>query len=153
MDINRYMVKAKTIKTGEWVIGYYYKIAETTHCPIGDCSPVPVHHYILHETMTDWELPNQMLQYEIDSDTICKYVGFEDKNKKMIWENDIIHCTTIDCEEYAWQIVWDKEELGFKATNGKENYGTEFEYLPCLEDIKIVGNIFDNPELLRGRIA
>jgi len=153
MDINRYMVKAKTLRTREWVTGYYYKMAETTHCTIDDCSPVPVHHYILQEMMTDWELPNQMIKYEIDPDTICQYVGFEDKNKKMIWENDIIHCTTIDCEEYAWQIVWDKEELGFKATNGEENYGTEFGYLPCLEDIKIVGNIFDNPELLRGRIA
>lgn len=153
MDINRYIVKAKTLRTREWVTGYYYKMAETTHCTIDDCSPVPVHHYILQEMMTDWELPNQMIKYEIDPNTICQYVGFEDKNKEMIWENDIIHCTTIDCEEYAWQIVWDKEELGFKATNGKENYGTEFEYLPCLEDIKIVGNIFDNPELLRGRIA
>lgn len=51
------------------------------------------------------------------------------------------------------EIVWNKEELGFKTTNGKENYGIEFGYLPCLEDIKIVGNIFDNPELLRGRTA
>ena len=32
MDINRYMVKAKTLRTREWVTGYYYKIAETTHC-------------------------------------------------------------------------------------------------------------------------
>lgn len=83
MVIDRYIVKAKTLKTREWVTGYYYKIAETTHSTIDDCPPVPVHHYILQETMTDWELPNQMLQYEIDPATICQCVGFEDKNKKM----------------------------------------------------------------------
>lgn len=71
MDINRYMVKAKTLRTREWVTGYYYKIAETTHCTIDDCSPVPVHHYILQEMMTDWELPNQTIKYEIDPNTIC----------------------------------------------------------------------------------
>ena len=82
MDINRYMVKAKTLRTREWVTGYYYKIAETTHCPIGDCSPVPVHHYILHETMTDWELPNQMLQYEIDPEQFVNMSDLKIKTRK-----------------------------------------------------------------------
>lgn len=54
MDINRYMVKAKALMNKEWVIGYYYKISETTYCPIGEVPPVPVHHYILVESMTDW---------------------------------------------------------------------------------------------------
>ena len=90
MDIDRYIVKAKTLKTREWVTGYYYKIAETTHCTINDCPPVPVHHYILQETMTDWELPNQMLQYEIDPYTICAFTELKDKNGKVIFEHDIL---------------------------------------------------------------
>lgn len=49
MDIDRYIVKAKTLRTREWVTGYYYKMAETTHCTIDDCPPVPIHHYILQE--------------------------------------------------------------------------------------------------------
>lgn len=53
MDINRYMVKAKALMNKEWVIGYYYKISETTYCTIGEVPPVPVHHYILVESMTD----------------------------------------------------------------------------------------------------
>ena len=48
----RFLAKAKCIKSGEWVEGYYCRISETTYCPIGDVPPVPVHHYILHETMT-----------------------------------------------------------------------------------------------------
>ena len=49
----RFLTKAKHIKTDEWVEGYYCRISETTYCTIGDVPPVPVHHYILHETMTD----------------------------------------------------------------------------------------------------
>lgn len=81
---DRFLVKAKWLKTGEWVEGYYCRISETTYCTIGNVPPVPVHHYILHETMTDWGLPNRFLQYEVNPDTICQCTGIKDKNGKMI---------------------------------------------------------------------
>lgn len=62
--MNRYMVKAKALMNKEWVTGYYYKMSETTYCPIGEIPPVPVHHYVLVESMTDWGLPNRMIRYE-----------------------------------------------------------------------------------------
>ena len=48
----------------------------------------------------------------------------------------------------TYVIVWDKDELDFKGTNGKENYGRNYEYLGCCEEIIVIGNIFDNPDLL-----
>ena len=33
---DRFLVKAKWLKTGEWVEGYYCRISETTYCTIGD---------------------------------------------------------------------------------------------------------------------
>ena len=85
MEYDRYMVKAKQIDNGQWVTGYYYKMAETTYCPIGDAPPIPVYHYILHETMTDWGLPNRMLQYEVDPSTLCQCTEFMDVYDNMIW--------------------------------------------------------------------
>ena len=83
----------------------------------------------------------------IDPDTLCQYTGLTDKNGKKIWENDI--CEMVyDGVVHIYIIVWDKEELDFKGTNGKENYGINFEYLGCCEEIVVIGNIFDNPELL-----
>ena len=157
MDINRYIVKAKKKnwrdlpKDQWWAQGYLFDNDYS-----GEEQRFFVGGLIIDDYVgigcDEWDI-NGTNFYEIDPDTICQPVELEDKNGNVIWENDIIHCTTIDCEEYAWQVVWDKEELGFKATNGKEDYGSEFEYLVCLEEIEIVGNIFDNPELLRGRIA
>nr|DAE27907.1 MAG TPA: YopX protein [virus sp. ctDYl1] len=144
------LFKAKRIDNGEWVEGYYYKISETTYCFKEDYErkPVPEHHYILQERMTDWGLPNQMVQIEIDPKTLCQFTGLCDKNGKRIWENNVVWLV-YNGEEHIYQIVWDNSELDFKATNGEENYGSNFEYLLCCDEIEVIGNIFDNPELLQ----
>ena len=85
--------------------------------------------------------------YAINATTICQHTGLTDKNGQKIWENDI--CEMVyDGTIHIYVVVWDKTELDFKWTNGKENYGCNFEYLGCCEEIVVIGNIFDNPELL-----
>ena len=144
------LFKAKRKDNGEWVEGYYYKMSETTYCFKEDYErkPVPEHHYILQERMTDWGLPNQMVQIEVDPKTICQFTGLTDKNGKRIWESDVVWLV-YNGEEHIYQIVWDNSELDFKATNGEENYGSNFEYLLCCDEIEVIGNIFDNKELLQ----
>lgn len=144
------LFKAKRIDNGEWVEGFYYKMSETTYCFAEDYewNPVPEHHYILQERMTDWGLPNQIIQIEVDSKTLCQFTGIYDKNGKRIWENNVV-LLVYDGKEHIYQIVWDNSELDFKATNGEENYGTHYEYLLCCDEIEVIGNIFDNPELLQ----
>lgn len=141
----RFLAKAKCIKSGEWVEGYYCRISETTYCPIGDVPPVPVHHYILHETMTDWGLPNRFLQYEVDPDTICQCTGLKDKNGKLIFENDIMegHIDDLSPEDVSqFKIEW----IG----NGwvmVQPGCTDREYISGFETeiYEVVGNVFDNP--------
>ena len=128
---DRYLFKAKRIK-GQWVDGAFYIEPYTDRC------------YIIQWNSTGLGF-NEFI--EVDGETVCQCTGLKDKNGKLIWENDIV-MTVYDGNEHIYQVVWDESELDFKATNGKENYESNFEYLPCCDEIEILGNCFDNPELL-----
>ena len=143
MEYDRYMVKAKCIETDEWVVGYYYKMAETTYCTFGDAPSVPVHHYILQETMTDWGLPNRMLRYEVDPDTLCQCTEFMDAYDNMIYENDLIKFTRNN-KECFYQVVQDDNGYGFVVIDNKRECDDgSLGYLIHLGDIEVIGNKFD----------
>lgn len=72
-----------------------------------------------------------------------QYVGLKDKNGVEIYEGDIVRIV-YDNIEHIYQIIFDKEELDFKATNGEINYGGNFQYLGCCEEIEVIGNIYEN---------
>ena len=145
------LFKAKRIDNGEWVEGYYYKMSETTYCFKEDYerNPVQGHHYILQERMTDWGLPNQVVQIEIDPETLCQFTGLCDKNGKKIWENDIL-MAHLD-KSYPDDVTYETVEWGVAGWVGHETGCTDREYLDefDLEHFEVVGSIFDNPELLQ----
>lgn len=143
------LFKAKRKDNGKWVEGYYCKLDETTYCISEDYErhPVPTHHYILYETMTDWGLPNRFLQFEIDPDTLCQYIGLTDKNGEKIWENDIVRRTDLHVvsESSVGFIEYDLENTSFLI-----HWTDKVEYSPTYhwkDRLEVIGNIFDNPDL------
>lgn len=92
-------------------------------------------------------LPNNIKTY-----VYMQYIGKTDKNKKEIYEGDIVK-EFADCNElgeslyYFYQIRWNEEYCAFE---GYDIYGEETFLLSDLhfEDIEVIGNIYDNPELL-----
>ena len=133
------LFKAKRKDNGKWVEGYYLNVAKINHF-------ICTGKIKLDGAVKGIIAPEM---YAINATTLCQYTGLTDKNGQKIWENDI--CEMVyDGTIHIYVVVWDKTELDFKGTNGKENYGCNFEYLGCCEEIVVIGNIFDNPELLEA---
>lgn len=121
---DRYLFKAKRLDNGKWVQGYLYGIWEKR--------------YILWGMTND--VPNMI---EVDPSTICQCIGLKDKNGKLIWENDIVK---INNSKVNVLITFGDFEIICTIPNEKYykhrlEYDTEYE---------VVGNVFDNPELLES---
>lgn len=135
------LFKAKQIDNGEWIEGSLIDLdIDSGYCyivqPYKKASILPIIFLITDRMKL------------VDPETLCQFTGLCDKNGKRIWENDVVWLVC-DGKEHIYQIVWDNSELDFKATKGEENYGTNYEYLLCCDEIEVIGNIFDNPELLQ----
>lgn len=89
-------------------------------------------------------------KWACDSETLCQCTGLKDRNGKLIWENDVVaYWDTYSTESgYAeadciGKVVWDAETISFQVTNrlSAESY-------EALDECSVIGNKFDNPELL-----
>lgn len=89
-----------------------------------------------------------------EGETVEQYTGLKDKNGKEIYEGDIAS----EEFEYAgkktktiWQVRWCDDDCGFNL-----HYMSGFDLDDCSlvaddeENIEVVGNIHENPEILEG---
>lgn len=134
------LFQAKLKDTNYWAEGFYCRMRETTYCCEEDYKrhPVPLHHLIAVDEMTDWGLPNKLRLYEIDPETLCQYTGLCDKNGKKIWENDIVQYG-----EYTAVVRHGKYTAGFYVDFPEEtNYRKDLGY--WYEKVSVIGNVLED---------
>ena len=96
--------------------------------------------------------------FEVDPSTVCQWTGLKDKNGNLIWENDVIkhHFRDLYAQiRYgAYQSCFDSqktEHIGFYVDwSESRNYRKDLGYWINMVNAEVVGNIFDNPELLES---
>jgi uncharacterized phage protein (TIGR01671 family) len=87
---------------------------------------------------------------------LMQYIGLLDKNGKKIFESDIISYADICSDKWMLEeqrtigIVKWFENARFEAQEIRENHkgGHYRAFWDWMEDIEIIGNIWENPELL-----
>lgn len=127
-----------------------------------------------------WYISNkagQPFAFEVRPDTICQYTGLTDKNGRKIWENDIVRTQEYSDKPYS-KTRKTKRHIGvveYDIGKGSGFYNEETEKhdryceysaewsvkikdygIYCCGnwgdffDCEVIGNVFDNPELLKG---
>lgn len=79
---------------------------------------------------------------EVVPDTLCQYTGLKDKNGRRIWENDILK---LPDEDGYFVCEWEEDTARF-ILNG-DGLTVDFDNYWSYQ-VEVVGNIFDNADLL-----
>ena len=118
------LFKGKRIDNGEWIEGHYTECKGETFIGIDTSS------------MFEIFCPPVIRWFKVSSETLCQFTGLCDKNGKKIWENDILKYEwgeeKIDVVEYQPPIFTYSKSMRWS-----------------LNKDEVIGNIFDNPELLQ----
>lgn len=98
----------------------------------------------------DWQICTNNSKRTVIPETIGQYTGLADKNGTKIFEGDIVKRFLLG-KMYIFQIGYDNGLTSFIGQAGIKF--TTFDYDPAEFDsaeFEVVGNIYDNPELLEG---
>lgn len=163
------LFRAKRIDLGEWVEGYYTELPagsvkealgeteDTIGCIIRICSKQ--HNFYSNG------YPLEVIEREaiaVDWKTVCQYTGLKDKNGKRIFEGDIVDFHYFFENHDPETLGRFEDEKTIVAKIGINCFGTFFEnrkesgfiidYVEpdeASEELEVIGNIFDSPELLQ----
>ena len=128
------LFKAKRINNGEWVQGWYMETFT------GSALIVTLYDHIL----------GMIEKYEVDPNTLSQYTGLNDKNGNKIFDNDTLWAYG----SYELTVCWDEEDAMFYAEyegtkSGHEDDDNDDYAEACdFANYEVIGNKFDNPELL-----
>ena len=134
----------------EWVYGMLLKTEENDYGEHGN-----EHFDYLIQTEEDKEFERSKF-YITDNSTIGQYTGLKDKNEKKIFEGDILLRKNGQFESIVL-VKWGKVEFSFlyksryngQIRKGKWIRGT---YQGLDGYAEVIGNIYDNPELLKEEL-
>ena len=146
------LFRGKRIDNGEWVFGHYY-----TQVFLPDTIEEEWYHFIKPIGSKSWG------EVRVIPETIGQYTGLTDKNGKKIFEGDIVQTKSTGLKgekkykfvikygeyiplEYCKAIYCKWKTIGFYAFTGNRDY----QLSTCKDLLEVIGNIHDNPELLKG---
>ena len=96
-------------------------------------------------------------QCDVYPETVGQYTGLTDKNGTKIFEGDIVESRASDNKEdwKRWIVTFYDGSFCFEREISRKRKHKHEQNLLCVDEVKlyglaVIGNIYDNPELLKG---
>ena len=124
--------RGKRLDNGEWEYGFHGR----------GLIDVIEDEEIYRHFIIVWDIDGYFVDYEVDGNTVGQYTGLKDINGREIYEGDIFH---LGDKNIKYQVVWNDTGLIGKQVGSTSCVGLEF----WKDKIQVIGNIYENPELLR----
>lgn len=129
------LFRGKRKDNGEWVYGNYAVTDNNEK-----------QHFIFQ---------NKAFEFEVDPETVGQYTGITDDNGKKIFEGDILGITNDDPDyDYITKVYLDCDTLCVDVQGQDYDYTSIGFAIEIWDDecdqVEIIGNIYDNPELLEA---
>lgn len=95
--------------------------------------------------------------YEVDPETVCQYTGLTDLEGRKIFEGDICEFSVFDYNghdtQYNGVVVYCGSRFMLWKSKDSEYYGADGGFdldwtVGQDDEFEVIGNIFDNPELI-----
>lgn len=143
--------RGKRVDNGEWVYGYYLVDED-------DGYPLPT--IFTPSGLGDKNIGDGL--HHVDPATVGQYTGMEDINGKEIYEGDIVkmHYFFDNFDPYTFGAYEDEKEIigvvgidgmgTYTVCDDKKYYWLDYMEYPQ-EELEVIGNIYDNPELLKNK--
>ena len=137
------LFRGKRLQGGEWVEGYFFKSdinkkeresGKATLIFTPDCD-------------TFITVPECHNSFMVVSDTVGQYTGLKDKNGKRIFEGDVAKVLQGKDKGIAY-VGFENGAFMLYPKTGNIYERTLWSYWYNDWDVEVIGNIYDNPELL-----
>ena len=133
------LFRGKRVANGKWVKGFAFE----QHSPT---------------EKEQWYIRSYETDYNVDPKTVGQFTGLYDKNGKKIFEGDIVHAVYqsnyggLENTDFGIGVVKYSDsyyggaayEIDIIGESGSRAFSTALE-----KGVTIIGNVWDNPELLK----
>lgn len=147
------LFRGKRVSNGNWIEGYFVLLA------INDGLKHAIH------TGTD---EGRFILFEVIPDTVGQFTGLCDKNGKKIFEGDILKATYTEQRQYQGvsyqdehfcveEVIYNEKSACFMLKIMCEDVPLyrplhNFGSLANIKELEVIGNLYDNPELLEEKL-
>lgn len=134
------LFRGKQKDDGKWLQGFY--AIQSNHACYQ--SELKYTSFILKDEFMDWGLGG-LAEYEVIPESVGQFTGLTDKNGNKIFEGDIVKCLSLENGYVNKEVYYAEDRARFVLGSLGSDYDFE-EYI----NVEVIGNIYDNPELLHN---